>query len=103
MQLLEIFLPLSDKAGDRFDRQLYEQVEQELLSHFDGFTAYSRAPAAGLWKDDRSSVEFDELVIYEVMTKALEKDWWKAYRQKLEQRFSQDKILIRSQAVEIIE
>jgi hypothetical protein len=73
------------------------------VARFDGCTAYSRAPASGLWKDgDEESVERDDLVVYESMAEVQDLDWWRGFRERLERLFKQDRILIRSQVVEII-
>ena len=103
MYLLEIFLPLFDQQHRRFAHGMYERVERELVERFQGFTAYSRPSASGLWKEDRSELQSDELVIYEVMTDNDDWSWWKRYRRSLEERFDQDQILIRSQTVTVIE
>lgn len=77
MKLVQIFLPLSASDGVRFNRQMFERVEQFLLHHFNGFTAYTRSPANGLWKDSQSRIEADDIVIYEVMTDSLDRPWWR--------------------------
>lgn len=41
----------------------------------------------------------DDVVIYEVMVATLEHEWWSAYREKLEQRFKQQEVVIRATAV----
>jgi hypothetical protein len=102
MYLIQLFLPLQDNEGDRFGRQFFEQVEQEFIRQFDGFTAYPRAPASGLWRSEGDDVQRDALVVYEVMTEKLEKEWWEAYRRKLESQFQQERILIRCQTVEVL-
>jgi hypothetical protein len=102
MYLIQVFLPLRDKSGQRFPREHYESIERKLIATFTGFTAYPRAPASGLWKDDDEELERDELVIYEVMTEQQDKPWWKSFREDLERLFQQDKILVRSQSTELL-
>jgi hypothetical protein len=103
MYLYQILLPICDKAGHRFARGDFEKVERELIACFDGFTAYSRAPASGLWKDsEEESVERDDLIVYEAIADEQDLDWWRGFRERLERLFKQDRILIRSQVVEII-
>jgi hypothetical protein len=36
------------------------------------------------------------------MVKSLDEDWWISYRKKLEQRFSQDKLVIRAQEIRLL-
>jgi hypothetical protein len=59
-----------------------------------------RSPAVGIWKDDAGEVCRDDVILFEVMADALDREWWLAYRRKLERRFDQDEILIRASAVE---
>lgn len=99
MQLIEVFLPLYDRDQQRFERDKFEAVERTLVEHFGGFTCYPRAPATGIWRNN-GTPELDELVIYEVMTSNVDKNWWAAWRAELEQMFHQDEVLIRSHRVE---
>jgi hypothetical protein len=103
MHLVQILLPLSDHAGAPLDRALFRQVRDELTAHFGGLTAYTRAPAVGLWKDEDEAQEEgaapvvrDEVVIYEVMADDLDAHWWEAYRKALEARFRQDEVVVRA-------
>ncbi|HEX4610812.1 MAG TPA: hypothetical protein VH092_21660, partial [Urbifossiella sp.] len=67
MHLIHILLPLKGKSGKPIGRKLFHTVADELTERFGGLTAYTRAPAEGLWKEDASGTERDEIVIYEVM------------------------------------
>lgn len=99
MHLIEIFLPLTRNDGSDQPRALFAQVRAELLGRFGGLTAYSRAPAKGLWEEPDGGTARDELVIYEVMAQALDRDWWRDYRAELQRRFGQQEILLRAQEV----
>jgi hypothetical protein len=101
MHLVQIFLPLSDNDKQRYSRDEFQAVEQELVARFKGFTAYPRAPASGLWQDSHET-QRDELVVYEVMTDSLDTSWWKAFRARWEQRFRQEKILIRTHLTDLL-
>lgn len=96
MYLIQILLPIHDPRGNAFPRSALDRVRAELTERFGGATAYLRAPAAGLWKDQEGDVEPDDVVIVEVMAKQLEREWWRLYREDLEQRFEQEEIMIRS-------
>lgn len=100
MQLVELFLPLYDNAGLPFARGAFDAVRAELAHAFGGVTAFVRSPAVGIWKDDAGEVCRDDVILFEVMADALDREWWLAYRRKLERRFDQDEILIRASAVE---
>jgi len=87
--LVQILLPRAD-----------ETVARELAERFGGVTAYSRAPARGLWKPAPGSTERDDIVVLEVMVEALEAGWWRTYRESLERRFRQDEIVVRAHPIE---
>jgi hypothetical protein len=71
----------------------------ELSERFDGLTAYTRAPATGVWKKHTGRTSRDDIIIYEVMCPRLQRKWWKAKRSELERIFHQDTVLIRSHAI----
>ena len=99
--LVQILLPLADNRCRRLPWKLYEQIQKELTKRFKGLTAYSRAPAEGLWKPRRGTKR-DEIVVYEVMASTLDRTWWKRYRRRLEAMFQQESIVIRSQKTETL-
>lgn len=90
MQLVEILLPLDDNDGRSFDASLFAQAHTELTDRFGGVTSFGRSPAHGVTNDTGKPVH-DEIVIVEVMTDKLERDWWDAYRRDLESRFGRMK------------
>lgn len=101
MYLVQLFLPLRNNEGTRFPREPYDEVGRELTERFGGLTAYTRAPATGLWEDGGQTFR-DDLVIYEVLAEQLDLDWWCHYRTALERRFRQETLLVRVQEVQII-
>ena len=70
-------------------------MKEELTDKFGGVTAYSRSPAEGFWQN-AGKTERDAIVIFEVMSEKLDKEWWSDLRKRLEGLFRQDEILIRS-------
>jgi hypothetical protein len=100
--LVEILLPVRDEEGQPFEAALHEQVRRELVERFGGLTAWSRAPATGLWKEDTERVARDDIAVYEVLVPRLEPAWWAAYRRTLEERFRQDQVLIRASEVRLL-
>jgi hypothetical protein len=58
-------------------------------------TAFMRAPAHGT-TEDKGQFQHDDIVILEVMTDALDRNWWASYRTRLEREFGQDEIVIRA-------
>lgn len=100
MHLVQLLLPLYDNDGRRFPQELHGKVRSELTEAFGGLTAYTRAPAEGLWAEDGEPPARDDIVIYEVMADSLDRAWWSAYRRAMEERFSQESVVIRSQEIE---
>ena len=96
MYLVQILLPLYDNDGHPFDAGEYVRLRAELADRFGGVTAYTRAPARGVWKDDSGETTRDDIVIFEVMTEALDEPWWRAFRQELETRFRQESLIVRA-------
>jgi hypothetical protein len=99
--LIHILLPVTDNAGRPFDKGLFRGVATELTERFGGLTAHTRAPAEGLWKEE-GVTNRDEIVIYEVMAESLDEPWWREYRASLEQRFRQDKVIVRAQQIRLL-
>lgn len=99
MHLIQLMLPLYDNDGAPIDAQLFRDVRQVLLERFGGVTAFARTPAQGLWQDG-STVQRDDVLLYEVMAESLDRAWWAAYRRELEDRFRQQELVVRAQAIE---
>ena len=49
-----------------------------------------------------NDVSRDDVILFEVMVESVDRDWWTQYRGRLEQRFAQDEILVRTMPVERI-
>ncbi|GAB7027733.1 hypothetical protein [Geotalea toluenoxydans] len=102
MHLIQLLLPLFDNDGHPFPQTIYLQVRDELAEHFGGITTYVRSPAEGLWKEGKTSTVRDEIVIYEVMTKELDRSWWKEFRERLELLFRQESLVVRASHIHIL-
>jgi hypothetical protein len=96
--LVQILLPVYDSAGQRFPTGHYNEVRVKLTKKFLGLTAYTRAPAEGLWESG-TTVKRDDIIAVEIMVDSLERAWWKAYRRELEHLFHQDEIVLRGPTV----
>jgi hypothetical protein len=96
MYLVQILLPLYDNDGHTFEAVQYVRLRAELADRFGGVTAYTRAPARGVWKGDTGETSRDDIVIFEVMTRELDRDWWTAFRRDLESRFRQESLIVRA-------
>jgi 5-methylthioribose kinase len=102
MYLIQILLPLYDNDGRQFPQREYEQVRDELTELVGGITTYVRSPAKGLWKESSTSTVHDDIVIYEVMTELLDREWWQGYREELAVRFRQDVLIMRVSEMQLI-
>jgi hypothetical protein len=100
--VVEIFLPLKAKDGRPQPREAFAKTREELVGRFGGLTAFTRAPAEGLWEPEPGEREKDEVVIFEVLADRIDRDRWHDYRLKLQERFGQDEILIRAHPVETL-
>jgi hypothetical protein len=101
MHIIEILLPLFDNKGAKFGPEPFVQVREELVERFGGLTAFTRAPAEGLWVDDGKRSR-DDIIVFEVMADWLDRGWWRTYRKTLEARFQQDVIVVRAREVELL-
>lgn len=99
MHLVQVLLPLQDNAGRPLPHGLFAAVREELVERFGGLTAYTRAPASGVWEEGGEK-QRDDIVVYEVMDEALDRGWWRAYREGLEKRFAQQEVVLRAQVME---
>ncbi|HEY0101304.1 MAG TPA: hypothetical protein VGB76_20440 [Pyrinomonadaceae bacterium] len=98
---MQILLPLYDNEGRAFELQSYDRVRNELTKKFKGVTAFHNSPAEGVWKQG-GEVSRDRLVIFEVMSDELERDWWTEYRTELETRFRQERMVVRAILIELL-
>jgi hypothetical protein len=102
MKLVQIFLPLYNNQGHPFPKALFDKLREDLAKQFGGVTAFVRSPAAGAWTNDAGAVCHDDVVLFEVIVDAVDRDWWSSCRGKLERQFSQDTILIHATAIELL-
>ena len=101
-QLIQILLPLTTKDGAPFPQAAYAQVRAELTKQFGGLTAFTRAPAEGVWTNEGDRTSHDDIVVFEVMTRELDHTWWERYRAELERRFNQETIVMRAIRVDML-
>ena len=99
--LVQILLPVFDPDGHALTAEQFAIVRNELVDRFGGATAFTRAPAEGVWDSGERTVT-DDIIVVEVMTDTLDKVWWSHYRRTLERRFRQQLIVIRHHEVDLI-
>ena len=98
MHLIQILLPLADNAGNPFPDHVLQGIHTELSQRFGGLTAYSRAPAKGVWTQGGGQQE-DDIVVVEVMARTLDERWWQDFRRRVEELLDQEELVIRAQAM----
>jgi hypothetical protein len=103
MHLVQLLLPLYDNDGVRIEPTAFASVRDLLARRFGGVTAYTRAPATGLWKKETGEIDRDEVVAVEVMVDTLERDWWRSYSAELARAFRQQTVVVRAIAIEALQ
>jgi hypothetical protein len=101
MYNVQILLPLCDNSGEPFPADILKALQDELTKRFGGLTAYTRAPAKGVWAPGPIP-KCDEIVIVEVMVEDLDKEWWQAFRRHTECILQQHELVIRAIPIEVI-
>jgi hypothetical protein len=96
MHLIQLLLPLDDNTGQPLPREFFQTTRAELLERFEGLTAHSGAPAEGVWHEGSGAVLLDRIVVFEVQVEALDREFWRSYRSRLEERFRQKSLLVRA-------
>ncbi len=100
MYLVQLLLPTRSNQGREHPRTLYDQLAGQLTERFGGVTAYTRAPATGLWESDTGERVRDQVVVYEVMVEEVDRTWWANLRTRLEADFAQEELVVRAQEME---
>jgi hypothetical protein len=98
--LVQLILPVYNNEGRPFDRAATSHVRRELTERFGGVTAYTRAPAEGTWADPEGHTHRDDVIIVEVMTETLDRQWWSDYSHELAIRFEQREVVVRAMSFE---
>jgi hypothetical protein len=75
MNLIQLRLPLHNNNKQPFPREEFDHVHNELAKRFSSITAFRRSPAEGVWREGQGDVSHDEVVIFEVMTGQLNREW----------------------------
>ncbi|HEX3666822.1 MAG TPA: hypothetical protein VHU23_16475 [Rhizomicrobium sp.] len=99
MHLIQILLPITYNDGTPVGEDILRSVCTELKTRFGGLTAYSRNPAEGVWKNGNGE-KTDNIVIIEVMTDDLDRDWWRDFRKRLKRELGQEELVVRAEVTE---
>jgi hypothetical protein len=93
MHLIRLLLPLHDNNKQEFPTAYFLKVREETnrsLRRSDRLRSFSR----GRVVERCYKVSRDEMVMFEVMSNQLDKEWWSNYRTQLEKEFRQEELLI---------
>ncbi|RLP22749.1 hypothetical protein [Mesorhizobium sp. YM1C-6-2] len=101
MYLVEVFVPLDRGDGSPVHHHEIRALVRRLADRFGGATAFSRAPAQGLWKES-DGISQDRIVIAEVMVDTLDRSWWTAFKEELERDLQQEQIVVRCATCEVL-
>jgi hypothetical protein len=96
MHLVQLLLPIQDAVGRAYPRSHFSELSTRLSARFGGMTAYTRAPATGLWEASTGETVLDQVVVYEVMVELVDPNWWAELRRELEARFGQREVVVRT-------
>ncbi|MES2522804.1 MAG: hypothetical protein V4617_08920 [Gemmatimonadota bacterium] len=100
MHLVQLLLPVTGSSDTA--ARVHDALHRELTARFGGVTAYSRAPAHGVWQPEAAAPEHDDVVLVEVVAETLEAEWWRELRLRLQRELDQESILIRAIALQML-
>jgi hypothetical protein len=86
--VIQVRLPLCGREGAGRPEGVFRQVEAELVERFGRVTAYLRKPAKKRAPATRDPLEREELVVFEVLARDVDRSWWGKYRRLLAKRFA---------------
>jgi hypothetical protein len=96
MYLVQLLLPTRDSQGGPVEPAAYWRTREELVQRFRGITAYSQSPAQGIWVAPGGERAHDDVIMVEVLAEEFDRDWWRAFGERLASRFDQETIHIRA-------
>lgn len=102
MHLVQLFLPKTDNLGANLPMQSFARVRTTLVERFGGMTAYTRAPARGVWIDEAAEPVDDGLVVYEVVVDRIDRNWRSEYLAGLQAEFRQQRLPVRAVEMELL-
>jgi len=102
MHLVQILLPVYGNDGKPLLQETYGGIRDELVAQFGGLTAFTESPAEGLWTRDDQKTKRDEIIMIEVMVEDVDRSWWAAFRERLQERLKQESVVVRALPMEQI-
>jgi hypothetical protein len=97
VHFIQLVLPLCcpNEKPDAPADTLHAIVKAELTRHFGRCDAHTRTPDHGRWTEGAQD-GLHAMVIYEVMSRLLDDEWWDWYQKVLEERFRKVQVIIRT-------
>ncbi|WP_395740927.1 hypothetical protein [Prosthecobacter sp.] len=96
VHFIQLVLPLCPNDQQPTpDKTLHAIVKAELTRHFGRCDAHTRTPADGRWTEGGQG-RHQDLVIYEVMSRLIDDQWWEWYQEVLEKRFRRVQVIVRT-------
>ena len=99
---MEILLPKQSGEGKPVRREWFDTLLKELTDRFGGATSFMRSPGEGLWQNDGEK-ERDSIAVIEVMAEEVDTAYWCSLRERLERELMQNEIVIRAQAIQLLQ
>jgi hypothetical protein len=91
-----MLLPTKDNAGTPYPDSFWQRLKRDMVERFGGVTAYTRAPAEGVWSGPADGAKAEDICIVEVMVSQIDEKWWHRYRADLENDWAQQKVVVRA-------
>jgi hypothetical protein len=101
MYLIQILLPLRDSRNELFEQRLFDDVRTDLARHFGRVHAYIRPHLSEAWRGSQELIA-DDVVIFELMTDRLEREFWRLYRRELQDVFQQESLIMRALRIDLL-
>jgi len=96
LHVIQLLLPLYivDQPMMPADN-LHAIIKAELTRYYGRCNTHTRSPSGGRWLEGHMGTR-DEIVIYEVICRLLDAQWWDWYQEVLESRFRHQEVIIRA-------
>jgi hypothetical protein len=96
MNLIQILLPVAGNDEKAFPQEMFFDLRDELTDRFGGRTVFAQGAAESFWKG-KDGTDRDRIVIFEVMADDIDEPWWRFPRERLQRKFRQEELVVRTQ------
>lgn len=102
MLQFDIYLPLKYNDGKDIEPYKFDTTRRELLEQFGGFSVFPASTAIEGWWKFGHRIFKDEIKIFRVIAPRDDEIFWRSYKAKLKERFTQQEIFIVKTSVHIL-